>query len=99
MDLTVFEQAGLSQREAAELVGVSRIAFHHWLKGAEPHAANAKTLKELIVLTKVALKMKMLPDRLPPAKGFAAERRQVIADTYKECRHLVEQLKARRTAG
>lgn len=99
MDLTVFEQAGLSQREAAELAGVSRLAFHHWLKGAVPHDGNAKQVKELILLTRVALKMQMLPHRLPPPKGRAKERHQIIADTYAECRHLVEQLKARRNTG
>lgn len=98
MDLSVFEQAGLTQAEAARVIGVTRLTFIRWLKGAEPGPLAAQQVKTHAALTKVAMKMNLLPHRLPPSRGNKALRQELIADTYAQARAAVAKLKARRAA-
>lgn len=97
MDFTVFEQAGLTQGEAAELLGVSRIAFLRWRAGGgKPHPKREAHIKRMIALTKVAMKLNHLPHGLPPKRGHAEQRKQAIELAYSNARDAVEKLKAKR---
>lgn len=100
MDLSLFAQAGLTQGEAATLLGVSRLTYIRWLNGlVEPSDRYVRTVKTHLLLTKVAIKMQLLPTALPPPRGNQEARKLAIEQAYTQAAAAVEKLKARKAAG
>lgn len=98
MDLSIFEQAGLTQGEAAELCGVTRVTYIRWLKGGAPSPLAVKQLKTAVALTRVAVKLGLLPTSLPPSRGQQEARKLAIEAAYAEVRRKVAEVKAQRGA-
>lgn len=97
MDLNIFEQAGLTQGEAAEQVGVARLTFIRWLKGAPPRAGAVAQIKRAVVLTRVAAQLGLLGDTLAPSRKNQELRQQQIAHAYAQARIALQRYKTRKT--
>ncbi len=65
LDLTLIERAGLSQSEAARLLGVSRVSVHHWVSGRRyPHRMVQRRVALFLSLLKDAIGAGELPGAL-----------------------------------
>jgi transcriptional regulator with XRE-family HTH domain len=66
MEWKIIEQSGISQREFAELIGVSRVTVSNWVRGAQkPTKVFARLAKRQLTYLKVAHRLKWLPGDIP----------------------------------
>lgn len=66
MDWKIIEDSGISQREFAELIGVSRVTVSNWVRGAQkPTKVFAKLANRQLTYLKVAHRLKWLPGDIP----------------------------------
>ena len=62
LDFSIIEQAGITQGEVAELLGVSRVTVNKYCKGhAQPHSLIAKRVARFLAL----LESKITEGKLP----------------------------------
>ena len=98
MDLNIFEQAGLTQGEAAAQIGVARLTLIRWLKGCPPRASTTPQLKRAVVLTQVAMRLGLLGDALAPSRKNQELRQQQIAHAYAQAQLALNRYKTRNTS-
>lgn len=96
--LAVFKEAGLTQAEAADLIGVTRITFIRWLKNGPPSAAE-NDIKKAVVLVKAAMKLNLLPHGLPHARGNKTGREKAFHSIVAQTRQALEKYRAAKAAG
>jgi transcriptional regulator with XRE-family HTH domain len=83
---SVMQQAGITQREFAELIGVSRVTVNRWVAGAsKPSPAIHRVLSKVLIVLGVAINEGKLPANIPPAHSkTVVERQEVITRIYNE---------------
>lgn len=75
--LETLSSSGVTQRELAELIGVSRVTVNRWIKGySQPSPAISRVLVDILNLLDVAVERGLLPGGLPPAHGKTVETRR-----------------------
>ena len=92
--LTVLEDTGITQREFADLVGVTRVTVNRWVAGlSSPSPAIDRVVRDVVFVLSVALDEEWLPGNLPAAHGRTIEdRRQrldkIIAKAQRKAKRL-----------
>lgn len=84
--LTVIDEAQITQRELAQMVGVSRVTVNRWVRGlAVPSPAIERLLRDVCFVLDVAIAEQMLPGNLPPAHSKTLEDRwEMLQGIYKK---------------
>jgi DNA-binding XRE family transcriptional regulator len=96
----LIEKAGLTQREFADLVGVSRVTVHGWTKGQEPRKMVHKPVTNALTLLRAAIKLKLLPGTMPnPSRHTRQQRADYIRDTLRQARARLKEEQSRRKSG
>jgi len=76
-DFTIIREAGLSQREFAELAGVSRVTVSNYTSGkcgVGPHVAPK--VSRALKIVAAALRIGTLPSSMPPATRHSIQARK-----------------------
>ena len=77
MDWDVIEDSGISQREFAELIGVSRVTVSNWIREVQtPNKVFGKLAKRQLTYLKVAHRLKWLPGDIPKMHKSNVDSRQ-----------------------
>jgi transcriptional regulator with XRE-family HTH domain len=78
-------QSGLTQRELAKLVGVSRVTVNRWLAlECQPSPAIHRYLSKALIVLNVALAEEALPANMPaPHSKTVDDRWATISSVYK----------------
>lgn len=86
----ILYESGVTQRELAELIGVSRVTVNRWLAGfSTPTPAIDRVLREVLRILDRAVEAELLPGKLPPAHSKTVEeRRAYIHRIYNEARNI-----------
>jgi transcriptional regulator with XRE-family HTH domain len=94
-DFKILEEAGLSQREFAELVGVSRVTVNNWLRGKQkPSNVLAKLAKRQLAYITVAHRLGWLPGDIPRMHKSSVEARSIyIRDKLESAAEKIRQKK------
>jgi len=82
--LTVLDEAQISQREFAKMVGVSRVSVNRWAAGlAVPSPAIGRLVTDVVYVLQVAITEGLLPGNLPQAHGKTVEERwEMLQDIF-----------------
>lgn len=97
-DFSILEQSGVSQKEFADLVGVSRVVVNRYIHGKTGVGSKtAPDVKRVLTLLKVCVKLRTLPADLPArSRHYTEQRRAYIAQALKRAEVAVQAAKARR---
>ena len=80
-DFSLIAQAGLTQQDAADYLGVSRVTINYWVQGhVEPHPWIKEDVGRFLAKLKTALDEGRLPVQLPDLREVTRANRRVILE-------------------
>jgi DNA-binding XRE family transcriptional regulator len=81
-DFSLIAQAGLTQQDAADYLGVSRVTVNYWVQGrVEPHAWIQEDVGKFLAKLKAGLDEERLPIQLPDLREVTrASRRAALEE-------------------
>lgn len=75
--VSVLESSGITQREFADLVGVTRVTVNRWVAGlSAPSPAIDRVVHDVAFILSLAVSEGWLPGNLPAAHGRTIEDRK-----------------------
>lgn len=85
------DDAGITQGEFAELLGVQRASVNNWVNGrSKPHTLHREKVRKMLLLIQHAIKLRLLPADMPSVyKGRMAARRDFIRARLAEAAELL----------
>lgn len=81
LDFDVIAAAGISQREFADIAGVSRVTINKYVRGVGGVGVHVeKKVQRALKIIAAATKLGKLPDGLPPNVRHTSAQRQAALD-------------------
>ena len=80
-DFSLIAQAGLTQQDAADYLGVSRITINYWVQGrVEPHPWIREDVGKFLAKLERAIADGRLPVQLPDLREVARDQRRAALE-------------------
>jgi transcriptional regulator with XRE-family HTH domain len=90
LDFDVVTRSGVSQKEFADMLGVSRVTVNRWYNGvAQPSRALNKVVRHALKVFELAIEEELLPGFMPAVHSKNVEsRRQYINKALRKAKKL-----------